>query len=157
QSGVVRPKVGWAVRQAPAVAGLLLRLREHATRPALDPTSFDRLLEEREERDEGRLELPADAVAFYKAVDGAGLFPRGSPALRIRALAELELVFLPAPEQRKRRESLYYREVGEGYALFRLLCRFADLPDGSGAYLNLGTRYRGKLDVVVRPAEGERE
>src|SRR5262249_26278511 len=107
-----------------------------------------------EDASEARLDLPADVLEFYKTFDGADLFPHRGPVVRIRPLAKLEPLFVPAPEQRRRRESLYSRKVDGSYALFRLLCRFADLADGSGAYFNFGTKYRGKLDVVVRPVEG---
>jgi hypothetical protein len=154
-SGTVRPKVGWAVRQAAPLASLLLRLDDHSTRPALEARQLDRVLREKEDRHEASLDLPADVLEFYKTFDGAELFPQRGPALRIRPVAELEPVYLPAPEQRRRREMLSYREMDGVLGLFRMLCRFADLADGSGAYFNFGTKYRGKLDVVVRRAEGD--
>jgi hypothetical protein len=78
QTLALRPKVGWAVREAERMDVVLACLTaEHTTFPGV--------------RIEGRTHLPPDLARFYHSTDGAELFGRGgAPGCRIISLREME-------------------------------------------------------------------
>jgi hypothetical protein len=97
----LRPKMGWAVRPASEQTQLYTRLAAHGAKPPLPPLEFDQVLSDK--REEGTVcEFPGDFGAFFKACDGAALFPNavGKPAFRFRGLSELEGVPSPFPKKR---------------------------------------------------------
>jgi hypothetical protein len=111
----LRPKVGWAVREAPKLEVLLDRL-------AADHTTFPGTVAER------RSHLPEDLCEFYHQTNGAELFGRGEGAvLRIAAVDEIES--LDWGEDSTSRGS--YGPDG------RTWHRFADLADGNWLAINL--------------------
>ena len=121
QTLALRPKLGWAVREAEKIDVLLARLAaEHKTFPGA--------------RIEGHTYLPADLAAFYHQTDGAKLFGRGDAvACRIVAVDDIE--------------PLDWGEVPERFGNSRgpdgrIWHRFAWLADGSWLAINLDPNYR---------------
>jgi hypothetical protein len=114
QTLALRPKVGWAVREAEKMDVLLARLAaEHTTFPGL--------------RTDDKFMWPPDMARFYHWTDGAELFDRGHAATcRIVAADDIEpLDWGETPEVIRLRL--------EG----RIWHRFAWLADGSWLAINL--------------------
>jgi hypothetical protein len=111
----LRPKVGWAVREADQLDTLLVRLDKHTTFPGA--------------RIERGTYLPEDLCAFYHRTNGAELFGRGSAAL-LRIAAADAIVPLEWGEQPDDRDWGYGPEG-------RIWHRFASLVDGTWLALNL--------------------
>ena len=91
QTLALRPKTGWAVREAPKMASLLKALaaaKEHMTREPAGGASAD--------ADDGSIDLemlPPDLGELYHRTDGAELFRYDeSAAFRIVALADVRLL-----------------------------------------------------------------
>jgi hypothetical protein len=115
QTLALRPKVGWAVREAPPMDVLLARLsEEHTTFPGL--------------RAEQRSCLPPDMSMFYHHSNGAELFGRGAgAAYRIIPAADVApLDWGELPEEGFSR--------GPGGRIWH---RFAETADGSWLAVNL--------------------
>jgi hypothetical protein len=109
----LRPKVGWAVREAPKLDTLLNRLASH--------TTFSGTMVERDSY------LPEDLCAFYHRTNGAELFGRGgSAAVRITAAEEIEPLDWG--------EKLYPGSSGPDGRIWH---RIARLVDGSWLAINL--------------------
>src|SRR5262249_14304402 len=114
----LRPKVGWAVREAEKMDVLLGRL-------AKDHTTFSGCREEK-----GYSPLPPDLRKFYDRTDGAELFGRGgAAAYRIVAKSDIEEL-----DWGELSESLQENRTPNGQIWYRL-CRLAD-----GSYLTINPR-----------------
>lgn len=152
----LRPYVGWAVRPRGPLDKLLLRLRAHPTRPALPPAELNAVLKRlRDERDRAYVDhFPGDFLAFYKACDGADLFPGpdGAPAYRVRGLAGLVPVEPPYPADF--RPAMARRDGDRKVPVFGWL-RFADLADGSYLALDFLTQ-AAEPDVPLDKATASR-
>ncbi len=117
----LRPKVGWAVREAPKIDTLLARVTaEHKTFPGTPI--------------EGETYLPADMAAFYHRTDGAELFgAMGAVTCRIVAATDIEpLDWGEVPER-------FGNSRGPGGRIWH---RFAWLADGGWLAINLDMNYR---------------
>jgi hypothetical protein len=121
QTLALRPKVGWAVREAEKIDVLLARLAaEHTTFPSTQI--------------EGRTYLPADMAGFYHQTDGAEMFGRdGTVACRIVAASEIEPLDWGEITER------FGNSRGPGGRIWH---RFARLADGSWLAINLDPNYR---------------
>jgi len=109
----LRPKVGWAVREASTLDALLNRLgREHTTFPGT--------------RLEDAEYLPEDLCAFYHRTNGAELF--GRSVFQIVAANDLEPLDWSELSDEQR---------GSSSPGGRIWHRFASLPDGSWLAINL--------------------
>src|SRR5262249_52165762 len=116
----LRPKAGWAVREAETMDVLLARIAEdHTTFP---PTPLD--------RPNG---LPEDLCKFYHRTDGAELFGRGpSAAYRVEGVRGLERL-----DWGEVSESLRDNDYPNGQIWYRL----ARLADGSWLAINPSPAY----------------
>lgn len=116
QTLALRPKVGWAVREAERIDVLLARVTAEHT------TFSGRTIE-------GATYLPEDLATFYHRTDGAELFGRGSDAAcRILSVAEME--------------SLDWGQIPEEFPQIRgpdgqIWHRFAWLANGDWLAINL--------------------
>jgi hypothetical protein len=127
----LRPRVGWAIREADKLDVLLARLvKEHATFPGLRTGGAARHPEELPRSDH-----PEDLATFYHRTDGAVLFGRGAAAAyRIVAAADVEpLDWGEGPEK--------YGGNSRGPG-GRIWHRFAWLADGSWLAINLDPNRR---------------
>jgi hypothetical protein len=120
----LRPKVGWAIREAAKADVTLARLRkDHTTFPgAKSPKVGD-------EDWEGETGLPADLSKFYHHTNGADLFGAG-PAARYRIVPQEEITPLEWGEDPKHSHGSY----GPGGRIWH---RIATLADGSWLAINL--------------------
>jgi len=134
RTGALRPRVGWAVREAPAFTGLLARLKTaHAWRRPLPADQRHALF------DHYRQDFfPAELFELYAAMDGADLFASGGvAAYRLSSLAEL----LTGPEV-----------AGDCFTRRDGWLPLATLPDGSRLMtLAYRTRWEGEKGVDLRP------
>ena len=132
QTLALRPKVGWAVREAKKLDTLLARLTaEHTTFPGL--SSQDSTY------------LPSDLAEFYHCSDGAELFRSGgTPACR----------FVPAGELAGLDWSEDPDEIGSRGPDGRTWYRFAWLADGSWLAINLDLNRRDPRPKETRARFG---
>jgi hypothetical protein len=120
----LRPKVGWAVREARRMDVLLARLAgEHTTFPASTPIA------NADEERPLRSDLPADLGEFYHRTNGAELFGRG-PSAGLRIVPREQMEPLNWGEDLARMRG----SAGPGGRVWH---RFAWLPDGSWLAINL--------------------
>jgi hypothetical protein len=134
----LRPKVGWAVREAEKMDGLLARL-------AAEHTTFQGLQKERPAPDGWQEEWfwPPDLCKFYHRTNGAELYGRGdAAAVRLVAAAEVDPLDWGEIIDRHGWNS---RGPGD-----RIWHRLAWLADGSWLAINLDP---GRRDPRPEPSE----
>jgi hypothetical protein len=133
-SGALRPKLGWAVRQAPRLDQLLLACRrDHQLEPPLAVDAFAKAVACAGSQN------PDDFLRFYKACNGGSLF--GS----VYRFRPLDQVGTPLPVMR------LYEHTFPGHKLIQL-CDFAD---GAVACTDLHWHYQDSERYDVLLYEGQ--
>lgn len=125
----LRPKLGWAVRQASDVDQVLLRLKKYQATPPLEAPAFD-LCWQRLDLD-AICEIPGDLVCFYKFCNGVTLKGKDdSDAVSFRRLEDVEVITNPAAHGSSSNENEGPSESVIAIARGQWL-RFGDFADGS--------------------------
>lgn len=166
-TGALRPKLGWAVRQQSEFHQLLLRIRRQRPGPKPTPQEFEAGLSAIRQTIHS---IPGDFIAFYREFDGADLFPNPQvgAAYQLRRLNGLTAVAVRPPAGYEHHGAFTFDEAFASRPLFGWI-RLADLPDGTYLALDLGGRFvegtsvqdrkyeyrHGEIFPVIRVREGE--